>query len=133
MTKFISICIFVLSISTIANASHEGHGEGGHHEGPCMKDAETLCPNVEKGHGAKVKCLKENESKLSKECSAHMAEAKEAMKDIAEACHGDMENFCHDVKKGGGRVMKCMKSHKDQLSAGCKAEIEAKKEARKKK
>lgn len=129
MTKFISISLFVLSISAFANAGHD-HG---HHNGPCMKDAETLCANIEKGHGAKVKCLKENESKLSKECSAHMAEAKEAMKEVAQACEADMENFCHDVKKGGGRMVKCMHEHKDQLSAGCKAEIDAKKDARKKK
>lgn len=129
MKKIISIFVLVLSFSTFANAEHK---EGKHH-GPCMKDAETLCPNIEPGHGAKIKCLKENESKLSQECSAHMAEAKEVMQELAEACHADMENFCHDVKKGGGRVMKCMKKHKDQLSAECKSVIEAKKAARKNK
>lgn len=129
MTKFISTCAFVLGISMIANADHKE----GHHGGPCEKDAQTYCASVTGGHGEKVKCLKENEAKLSPECKAHITEMKEAMKEISEACHADMENFCHDVKKGGGRVMKCMKEHKDQLSAGCKAEIEEKKAERKKK
>jgi len=124
MIKFIGILVLIGSVSIFAQANH--------HEGPCKKDMETYCANVTAGHGAKVKCLKENEAKLSKECAAHMAEAKEAMKEIAEACHADMESFCHDVKKGGGRVMKCMKEHKDQLSAACKEEIEKKKEEHKK-
>lgn len=64
--------------------------------------------------------------------AAPAAEVKEAVKEVAAACQADMEKFCSDVKKGGGRVRKCMREHKDQLSAGCKAEIEEKKASRKK-
>lgn len=44
------------------------------------------------------------------------------------ACKADVEKFCKDVKPGGGAIMKCLKEHKDQLSAECKAKGEKMKE-----
>jgi hypothetical protein len=66
----------------------------------------------------------------------HMKETKDAMKaamkDVKEACHADVEKLCAEVKPGHGRIIKCMKEHQAELSETCKAEIEKKKEARKK-
>ena len=131
MTKALMLSLGLLLAAAVSNANPEGHHH--HNHGSCAKDVETHCPGVEGGHGAIVKCLKENEAKLTSECSAHMTEAREAMKDVKEACHEDFEKFCHDVKPGRGRVMKCMKKHHAELSEACKAEIKEKKEARKKK
>lgn len=125
MMKLILSSVFVFACGNVALASHGGHG-------PCAKDVDTLCASVEKGHGRIMKCLHDNKDKVSAECSAHMEKMKEAMKDVHAACEEDVGTHCHDVKPGGGRIMKCMKEHKDQLSETCKAEIEKKKEARKK-
>jgi hypothetical protein len=38
-------------------------------------------------------------------------------------CMDDAKKLCGDVKPGQGRVAACLKQHKDQLSAGCKANI----------
>jgi Golgi apparatus protein 1 len=35
-------------------------------------------------------------------------------------CQQDAEKFCKDVQPGEGRIMECMKGHKDELSQGCK-------------
>jgi hypothetical protein len=43
-------------------------------------------------------------------------------------CKADAEKFCKDVKPGGGRIIRCLKDHKDQLSAECKAKGEEMKE-----
>lgn len=134
MIKWICIAACVLGFSLTASADHhEGKHEGKRHGGPCKADVEALCANVTAGHGAIMKCLKENEAKLKPECATHIKEAKEAMKDVKEACHEDFDKFCHDVKPGGGRIIKCMKEHSAELSGGCKAEIEEKKAARKNK
>ena len=45
----------------------------------------------------------------------------------AAACQADLEKFCKDVKPGGGRLIKCLKDHEADLSAGCKAVREEKK------
>ena len=103
------------------------------HEGPCANDAKTLCAGIEHGEGRIMKCLKEHKDKLSSECKAHGEKMKEAMKDIKEACHADVEKFCSGVEKGKGRIMRCMKEHKEFLSDVCKKEIEDKKKLRKEK
>ncbi len=125
MSKFISILAFVLGFSLMASANNDDMG--GHKQGPCAKDMETLCAEVHGGHGAIVKCLKQNKEKLTSECSTHMSEVKEVMKEVHQACHADMEKFCKDVEKGGGRIIKCMKSHKAELSSACSQELEKKK------
>lgn len=138
MYKLIGIAVFILGFSFgVAAHSESGHESphGGKHEA-CAKDVETHCAGVTPGKGAIKKCLKDNESKLTSQCGAHIKEAKEAMKegmkDVKEACHEDVQKLCGDVKPGGGRIIKCMKEHHADLSAGCKAEVEKQKEARKK-
>lgn len=123
MIKYVVAGMMVLGLASLAQAN-----EGG----ACAKDRETLCAGVEHGGGKIAKCMKENQDKLSSECKAHMEKAKEAMKDMKEACHDDIEKFCGDVKPGKGRIMKCMKEHKEELSAACKEEIASAKEMRKK-
>lgn len=100
--------------------------------GPCAADREKFCASVEKGGGQVIKCLKENEAQLSAECKAHRESMKGAMKDIHAACESDVENLCADIEKGKGRIMKCLKEKKDQVSETCKAELMDKKEMRKK-
>jgi cysteine rich repeat protein len=38
-------------------------------------------------------------------------------------CAEDAKKFCGDVKPGGGRIAKCMKSHEAELSPACQAEM----------
>lgn len=40
----------------------------------------------------------------------------------------DREKFCKDVQRGEGRLMHCLKEHKDELSEGCKKHHEQMKE-----
>jgi len=39
---------------------------------------------------------------------------------IRAACTADAKKFCAAVQPGGGRVVACLKEHKDELSDGCK-------------
>lgn len=129
MGRMFLLVTLMLGFSTFAFADKHGHGGG---DGPCAKDREAYCADVEHGEGRMMKCMQDNADKLSAECKAHQAKAKEAMKDVKEACHADAEKFCADVKPGRGRMMKCMKKHKDELSEACKAEVASAKEMRKK-
>jgi hypothetical protein len=44
-------------------------------------------------------------------------------------CAGDVAKFCGDVKPGEGRIAKCLKQHKDELSPACKMHLAQVKEA----
>lgn len=128
-SKKIALVILAVALMGMTAQASDEKGPG---PGLCAKDVDTLCAGVEKGHGGVMKCLKENEAKLSPGCSDHVKEMKEAMKEVHEACHEDREKLCKDVKPGHGRIIKCMKDHQAELSAACKSEIEKKKELRKK-
>ncbi len=41
----------------------------------------------------------------------------------ARPCDEDVAKFCKDVQPGGGGIIKCLKDHESDLSAGCKEDI----------
>lgn len=43
--------------------------------------------------------------------------------EVRAACSADVQNLCANVKPGGGRIVACLKEHKDQVSEGCKQAI----------
>jgi len=46
-------------------------------------------------------------------------------------CKADKTKFCKDVKASGGKVGTCLREHKDELSAECKARMDRPKDAAK--
>lgn len=112
-TILVSLSLVILSM-TVSVASAEG---------PCAKDREAFCKDVQPGEGRIIKCLKDNKDKLSAECKTHHEKMKAHHKEVKEACHEDVEKLCAAVEPGKGRIKKCMLEKKDQLSEGCKSEL----------
>jgi hypothetical protein len=46
--------------------------------------------------------------------------AQDPMAAIRAACAADVQKFCAGVAPGGGRIVACLKAHKDAVSDGCK-------------
>src|SRR5580704_13382138 len=46
--------------------------------------------------------------------------AQDQLAAIRAACAADAQKFCAGVQPGGGRIVACLKEHKDSLSDGCK-------------
>lgn len=42
---------------------------------------------------------------------------------VQRACKSDIERFCADVPRGGGKLASCMMDHKADLSPGCQSEL----------
>ena len=89
----------------------------------CRADVAKLCKGIQPGGGRIAMCLKQHESELSPGCRETIAEAKEQIKEFAEACKPDAEKLCKNVQPGQGRVARCLVEHKDQLSASCREKI----------
>ena len=39
------------------------------------------------------------------------------------ACKDDVQKFCKDVQPGGGRIIGCLKEHREEVSDACKARL----------
>lgn len=52
--------------------------------------------------------------------AAHSALADDPMAAIRAACADDAQKLCAGVQPGGGRIVACLKEHKDSLSDRCK-------------
>jgi hypothetical protein len=51
------------------------------------------------------------------------APSQQAVAEARAACATDIQNFCAGVQPGGGRIIACLKQHKDQVSDGCKQAV----------
>jgi hypothetical protein len=88
----------------------------------CIVELEKLCEGTEPG-GARRKCFKDNESKLSPVCQRQMddmaARIKEDMQHFRTACAGDVKQLCPDVRSGGGNVLQCLEENYKEVSENC--------------
>jgi hypothetical protein len=41
------------------------------------------------------------------------------MADIRRYCVSDIERLCKGIEPGGGRILKCLKAHKKEMTVGC--------------
>jgi hypothetical protein len=40
-------------------------------------------------------------------------------------CNSDAEKICHGIAPGAGKIIACLKQHKDELSVGCTKALKA--------
>ncbi|MFZ1038061.1 MAG: cysteine rich repeat-containing protein [Smithella sp.] len=88
-------------------------------KGACKADAEKFCKDVEPVHGNMAQCMKQHEAELSPACKERIAAANEKVKECEKECKPDVEKICKDIKPGQGRIVRCLKQHQAELSAGC--------------
>ena len=98
----------------------------------CKADVEQYCKEVQPGQGRMMRCLRDNEGKLSASCKEQIAkmdqrrrEMHQRMHGAVEACKTEAQQYCKDVQPGGGRLTRCLMQHEAQLSEGCKGALKA--------
>jgi hypothetical protein len=90
---------------------------------PCAEEIAQYCKEVKPGGGRILACLNEHQKELSDSCRDKVEEAKKRLMKAQQACTGDMEKFCKGVQPGGGRILKCLREHPEELSSACSQEI----------
>lgn len=120
VTGSLAVVIAALVAFPAMAAPGEGKGPG---SGPCAEDMAKFCKDVQPGGGRILKCMKEHENELSPACKQHVVEMKVKAGEAKEACQDDVMKFCKDVQPGGGRILKCLKEHENELSPECKSKM----------
>jgi hypothetical protein len=49
--------------------------------------------------------------------------APQAVNEARAACDADIQKLCPGVQPGGGRILTCLKQHKEAVSDGCKQAV----------
>jgi hypothetical protein len=91
-------------------------------EGECKGDIARFCKGTT-GPKKEIACLKKHKEQLSPQCKMHIVQVLEAVVEAHQDCEPEIYAFCPGVEPGGGHIMRCLKTHKTELSPACKAGI----------
>ena len=104
----------VLSLNLMAAGNH-----------PCAEDMKKYCADKKGDKKAMVECMKSHENDLSATCKEKISARKEEMKNkiekLKENCSDDAKKFCAEITPGKGAILKCLKSHENEVSDKCKS------------
>jgi hypothetical protein len=96
----------------------------------CATEITTYCSQVSVGEGRLLACFYAHEDKLSGQCqyalysaSAQLDQAVSALDYLATQCRDDILKLCAEVQVGEGRVLECLKSNTESVSAACNQAI----------
>jgi Cysteine rich repeat len=89
----------------------------------CADDIARFCAGIKGGQAQIRQCLKEHQGELSSPCQARVQALQQRSQEMSAACQSDVQQFCKDVRLGGGRLAQCLQQHASELSPSCKAEL----------
>ena len=92
----------------------------------CAPEIESFCSQVTLGEGRLLACFYAHEDQLSGQCqftlysaAAQLEHAVSALNYVAGQCQDDIVEHCADVQLGEGRIVECLGSNAESISAGC--------------
>lgn len=96
----------------------------------CKAEIEKYCSQVTLGEGRMLACFYAHEDKLSGQCqyalydaAARLERAISDLNYVATQCETDIKTHCGAVEIGEGRILECLNSKPDVVSAPCKQAI----------
>ncbi len=90
---------------------------------PCMEELEKFCKEVQPGEGRIIKCLQEHDRELSAVCRDKVRSILKRVDEAKQACGQDIGKYCAEVKPGGGRLIKCLTPHFNELAPACREKL----------
>ena len=92
----------------------------------CATEIESFCSRVTLGEGRLLACFYAHEDQLSGQCqytlysaAAQLEHAVSALNYVAGQCEDDIVEHCAAVELGEGRIVECLASNAESISAGC--------------
>ncbi|HSB52602.1 MAG TPA: cysteine rich repeat-containing protein [Dissulfurispiraceae bacterium] len=122
-TRFARILLMGAVLAGLIMSGWDGVSAEGEDSLPCAEEIAKYCSEIKPGGGRIIACLKEHENGLTDLCKDKIEKVAGRAKELEKACAADVERFCKDVQPGGGRIAKCLKEHKSELSAPCTGKL----------
>ncbi len=92
----------------------------------CATEVENYCSQVMLGEGRMLACFYAHEDKLSGQCQYALYQAANtldqavnALQYVATECEDDIIKHCAEVQMGEGRILECLRSNSETVSASC--------------
>ena len=92
----------------------------------CVSVIKDYCSQVTLDEGRLLACFYAHEDKLSGQCqyalydaAAQLEHAVSALNYVASQCENDIVEHCASVQLGEGRVLECLESNAESISASC--------------
>ena len=88
----------------------------------CRADVEQFCAGVDPGGGRIIGCLDQHQVDLSSSCREEvekLAEARERVAALRDACRADVEKNCKGVPAQAGPLLQCLQANEANLSPRC--------------
>jgi len=95
-------------------------------EMPCTEEIRVYCADVQPGGGRILKCLQDNESKLSPACMQRMHDFQVAVSGPMGACRDDWVAYCYHPRASTERqaMIACLRMNEARVSGGCRKALQ---------
>jgi hypothetical protein len=113
------LCLGAAMILLAGSAQAQGQRRGG----PCGNEIQKLCPDVHAGTPEFRACIEEHSDELSPECQTRVKEGRDRIDKMRAACELDIQTLCSDTEAGGGNFLRCLRTHRAELSDQCTASL----------
>jgi Cysteine rich repeat len=88
---------------------------------PCDVDRIKICNDVTAGDGRVHDCLMGRKDRLTSDCAAALDRAEDLVAKVVDHCQPEAQRWCAQYGSSGrGRVVDCLKEHKEQIGHNCK-------------
>ena len=113
------VIILFATFAAVAQTNGSAGVGGGKFRANCGEDVQQFCIGVRPGGGRLVQCLSSHIDELSAPCGNMISAAGRGGAKLRAACDQDLQQFCVGVQPGEGRLVQCLSSHTNELSAAC--------------
>jgi hypothetical protein len=118
---FSSVALVCLLVATASRAEEAAKNPAGH----CRAEIDKLCPDSRPGSVERRACVRDNAAKLPADCQAAMRRGPSGVGAMMSACQADIDEHCADVRRGGGRLARCLRGvDEGSLSSTCQEHLD---------
>ena len=100
--------------------AQERRGRGG----PCREEIQKACPDLSPGTREFRECLEAHADDFTPECRERMKGFQGRVDRMHGACESEIETHCAETEAGQGRVVRCLRGHREELSPACQEAIQ---------